>query len=60
MDTDYTLSTRNLIDWATLSTYLPIVEAYELSFKNKIDKESEKEVTSIVKKYFLEDEIITK
>ena len=55
---DYTLSTRNLIDWAELCNYLPIIKAYEMSFKNKIDKDSEKEITPLISKSFSEKEYL--
>ena len=59
-DIDYVLSTRNLIDWAELSCYLPIVDAYEITFENKMDEESKKEVSSLVLKYFSKHERINK
>lgn len=55
---DYTLSTRNLIDWAEMCNYLPIIEAYEITFKNKIDKEFEREITALVRKSFSEKEYL--
>lgn len=60
IDIDYTLSTRNLIDWAELSCFLPIIEAYNMTFKNKMDKDSEKEVQGLILKYFSENERVSK
>lgn len=59
-DIDYVLSTRNLIDWAELSVHLPIMEAYQYTFENKMDIDSKKEVTSLVLKYFSKYETISK
>jgi len=59
-DIDYVLSTRNLIDWAELSCFLPIVEAYKLSFEEKMDEDSRKEVISLILKEFSEYERINK
>ena len=57
-DIDYTLSTRNLIDWAEICCFISILEAYEMTFKNKIDKESEKSITALVRKNFSEKEYL--
>ena len=57
---DYNLSTRNLIDWAELSCFTSIIEAYQITFENKMDSDSRKEISSLVKKYFTQNERINK
>lgn len=59
-DIDYVLSTRNLIDWAELSCFTNIYNAFHLTFANKMDKESKVEVESLILNYFSEYEGINK
>jgi len=59
-DISYVVSTRNIIDWAELSCHLPIIEAYKMTFEEKMDEESKEAVSGLISWYFSEHERLNK